>query len=320
MERTRILVSQFPGIPDPWPVAAACRAGATGVFDCRYLPEPETISCLEQLLSHTDRPFGLVVPASRPTIIQRLPEHHLPVPDPLVLSGPFPDTLQESIAALRAQGARLFLECLDLDHVRLAGQWAVDGIIARGNEAAGPVASESSFILLQRILAATSLPVYVQGGIGPHTAAACMAAGAAGVVLDCQCALARESSLPDQMRGMLASFDGTQTRCLELPGGGGIRIASRINRSAAESLIRELELLIADGADNALLEENVMARLAAAVSADRGDRVWLLGQDIGLAAGLAERFVSVGGIVAAICDHVNRLPTLLSAGDILRGD
>ncbi len=320
MERTRILVSQFPGIPDPWPVAAACRAGATGVFDCRYLPEPETISCLEQLLSHTDRPFGLVVPASRPTIIQRLPEHHLPVPDPLVLSSPFPDTLQESIAALRAQGARLFLECLDLDHVRLAGQWAVDGIIARGNEAAGPVASESSFILLQRILAATSLPVYVQGGIGPHTAAACMAAGAAGVVLDCQCALARESSLPDQMRGMLASFDGTQTRCLELPGGGGIRIASRINRSAAESLIRELALLIADGADNAFLEENVMARLAAAVSADRGDRVWLLGQDIGLAAGLAERFVTVGGIVAAICDHVNRLPTLLSAGDILRGD
>ena len=50
-------------------------------------------------------------------------------------------------------------------------------------------------MLVQRLVGALDVPVWAQGGIGEHTAAACIAGGAAGVVLDSQLALVRESSL-----------------------------------------------------------------------------------------------------------------------------
>src|SRR5439155_507177 len=76
------------------------------------------------------------------------------------------------------------------------------------------------FILLQRWQAHVRrggngpLPVWVQGGIGPNTAAACAAGGAAGVVLDAQLLLARESLLSPDARRRLAAFDGSETQCL----------------------------------------------------------------------------------------------------------
>ena len=53
----------------------------------------------------------------------------------------------------------------------------------------------STFVLLQRLLAGDGpgVPVWACGGIGPHTAAAAVAGGAAGVVLDVQLALLEES-------------------------------------------------------------------------------------------------------------------------------
>ena len=46
--------------------------------------------------------------------------------------------------------------------------------------------------LAAKLCDAFDLPIYAQGGIGPHTAAACAVGGAAGVVLDSQLALVRE--------------------------------------------------------------------------------------------------------------------------------
>src|SRR6202162_5504063 len=60
----------------------------------------------------------------------------------------------------------------------------IDGFIAKGHESGGIVGDETTFILLQRLSRQTSLPIWAQGGIGLHSAAACRAAGAAGVVLD----------------------------------------------------------------------------------------------------------------------------------------
>jgi NAD(P)H-dependent flavin oxidoreductase YrpB (nitropropane dioxygenase family) len=71
------------------------------------------------------------------------------------------------------------------------------GIIIKGNEAGGQIGYESTFVLFQRIInEIKSIPVWVQGGIGLHTAAAVKALGATGVVLDSQLALFPESSVP----------------------------------------------------------------------------------------------------------------------------
>ncbi len=322
MKRSQILVVQLPGSSDPLPVIAACRAGAAALLDCQYdCDRSFLLSVFSSLATRCRGSVGLKIAADRAGLVDVLADEGLPAPDPLILTLPFGTDPEGVISRYVSMGIRILLECLHPDDVRLAERCGVAGIVAKGNEAGGLVASESSFILLQRLLGATALPVWVHGGIGPHTAAACMAAGAAGVVLDSQCALARESSLSPRMQRTLASFDGTQTRCLELPGGRGLRIATRIDRAAADAFLGRMEELIAGGSEEAGLVDRVAACLGAAVTeGPETDRVWPLGQDIGLAAGLAERHVTVGGIVGAVCDHVNRLPELLARGDMLRED
>ncbi|MFJ1604706.1 beta-ketoacyl synthase N-terminal-like domain-containing protein, partial [Streptomyces sp. NPDC088253] len=89
------------------------------------------------------------------------------------------------------------------------------GLIARGHEAGGPVGELSTFVLLQQLLTedGLDLPVWACGGAGPHTAAAVVAGGGAGVVLDTQLALLAEAEaeLPAGTSALLAGLDGSET-------------------------------------------------------------------------------------------------------------
>ena len=76
-------------------------------------------------------------------------------------------------------------------------------LIVSGHEAGGRGSDSSSFILLQAVASAARVPVWVRGGIGLRSAAACLAAGAAGVVLDGALLLARESALDPSARGRI---------------------------------------------------------------------------------------------------------------------
>jgi NAD(P)H-dependent flavin oxidoreductase YrpB (nitropropane dioxygenase family) len=88
----------------------------------------------------------------------------------------------------------------------------VSGLIVAGHEAGGWGGAESSFVLLQSVLRASDeQPVWVRGGIGPKVAAGCVAAGAAGVVLDGALLLARESPLNRHLRDRIARWDGSET-------------------------------------------------------------------------------------------------------------
>ncbi len=82
------------------------------------------------------------------------------------------------------------------------------------------VGEETTFILLQRLLRSDlRKPIFAWGGIGLNTAAACRMAGAAGVVLDWQLALMRESSLPMSMRHRIHRMDGSETSVVQGPNG-----------------------------------------------------------------------------------------------------
>src|SRR5699024_6483053 len=86
-----------------------------------------------------------------------------------------------------------------------------EALVARGHECGGWVGSGTSYILLQQLVRATDKPVYVQGGIGVHTAAACRVAGAAGVVLADQLLLLPESPLDDATKNELGRLNGAET-------------------------------------------------------------------------------------------------------------
>ena len=60
----------------------------------------------------------------------------------------------------------------------------IKSVLIKGNESGGNVGDESSFVLASDLIKKTNKATFIQGGIGLHTAAACFAAGAKGVVLD----------------------------------------------------------------------------------------------------------------------------------------
>lgn len=125
------------------------------------------------------------------------------------------------------------VQVCSVDEARAALAAGAAGLIAKGQESGGLVGDESSFILLQRIIALDELagtPVWCQGGIGLHTAAGAIAAGAFGVVLDSQLALLGESSLPAEIRQAVQAMDGSETRCI-----GGYQLYSRPGLPIAEA-------------------------------------------------------------------------------------
>ncbi|HEU4423922.1 MAG TPA: beta-ketoacyl synthase N-terminal-like domain-containing protein, partial [Pilimelia sp.] len=109
---------------------------------------------------------------------------------------------------------RVLVEVTSRDEAREAAAAGAHGLIARGMEAGGRVGELSSFVLLQQLVADDTLagvPVWIAGGVGPRTAAACVTGGAAGVVLDSQLALMPESDLPDDVMATVRRMDGSET-------------------------------------------------------------------------------------------------------------
>jgi acyl transferase domain-containing protein/NAD(P)H-dependent flavin oxidoreductase YrpB (nitropropane dioxygenase family) len=105
----------------------------------------------------------------------------------------------------------VLVEVRSLEEAEAAVGSGASGLIARGVETGGLVGDETTFVLLQQLVGSVDLPVWAAGGIGIHTAAAAIAGGAVGVVLDSQLALVRESTLPDEVRSAIRAMDGSET-------------------------------------------------------------------------------------------------------------
>ncbi|MEV7343413.1 SDR family oxidoreductase [Streptomyces sp. NPDC093544] len=124
-------------------------------------------------------------------------------------------TSDASCTATEFPGRRVLVEVTGREQALRAAAAGAHGLIARGHEAGGPIGELSTFVLVQQLLADAELdlPVWACGGAGPHTAAAVVAGGGAGVVLDTQLALLSEaeSELPAETTTLLAGLDGSET-------------------------------------------------------------------------------------------------------------
>jgi NAD(P)H-dependent flavin oxidoreductase YrpB (nitropropane dioxygenase family) len=178
--------------PDVGLVTAIRDAGALGVLDVGRDP-----NVARRALSHVNA--------------VRIPEGvdlELPPNITTVIVG------EPSMVARYVTRNRIVLaQVTSLDEAHAAIAAGANGLIAKGSEAGGRIGDETTFVLVQR-LADLDIPVWAQGGIGEHTAAACIAGGAAGVVLDSQLALVRESSLAAPIRAAIAAMDGSETTVL----------------------------------------------------------------------------------------------------------
>ncbi|UJA06827.1 type I polyketide synthase [Streptomyces collinus] len=191
------------GEPDAGLAAAACAAGALGILDLGD-GDRRSREELTRLRRTAPGPYGVRV-TGRCTLG---PADLDGGPDTVVLAVDAPWSVTEV-----APRYRVLVEVTDLAQARYAARAGAHGLIARGAESGGRVGGTSTFVLLQLLLGeeGVDVPVWACGGIGPHTAAAAVAGGAAGVVLDSQLALLTESRLPEAVRAALRSLDGSET-------------------------------------------------------------------------------------------------------------
>lgn len=177
------------------------------------------------------------------------------------------------------------LVCSEQD-CRRADAAGAQAILARGNEAGGEVGQETSFVLLQRLVKCTSLPIWLQGGVGVNTAAAARVAGATGVALDIALGLATDLDVAEPIRALLNASDGSE---------------SMLDVVGENEIYRTLER----GGD-------LVARDLAFYGRTSPKPVpW--GQDAPLAKGLSAAFGTVAGIVRGIIDAFESGPARASA-------
>ncbi|WP_030326515.1 type I polyketide synthase [Streptomyces sp. NRRL B-3229] len=258
--------------PDARLAAAVSRAGGLGVLDLGA-GDRTSREALARLRQWAPGRFGVRVAAHCRT-------------DPGELApGGGPHTVVLGVdAAWRiedvAAAHRVLVEVTDLEQALAAVHAGAHGLIARGSESGGRVGELSTFVLLQHLLAApgVDLPVWACGGIGPRTAAAAVAGGAAGVVLDSQLALLAESGIPEAVATALRSMDGSETAVV-----AGHRILHRRGPNTPEAAPDD------------------PARMSAVLGA-RDARTQLLpvGEDGFLAARFAERWRDAGAVVRAL--------------------
>ena len=304
-----------PGLVNPWIAIAASKSGGIGILNLEFTNDlPQALNAIEQLVYHSKYACGIKLSGEDDSfissIIPKLPKGISIV----VLTHGKPENLAKHVKEIHLHNRLVFLEVTSLEQAKLGHELKVDGLIAKGNESAGFIGEKTAFILFQQIVSNLSLPVWVQGGIGLNTAAACYAGGAAGIVLDSQLYLTKESPFSDGIKKHLKRMDGSETICL-----GNKPILCRIyNRPGLK--IDDASLNIDQQPENtgdteynavSLLRQHIQKHM---VWDEAENSLWLIGQDIAFAVSLAKRFGTVGSILHAIrvtiSEHVQTVKSL----------
>ena len=277
----------------PGVAVSAARAGGVGVIDLEFSTDPALAAAhFARLVAESAHgEIGLrVVPETEELAVEIIAAAPAERPLVLIAGGPGPAAIKLARALRKARGKanegdRLYLEVTDAD--TKLGQLKPDGIIAKGFEAPGWGGEDSSYVLAQKWLARTQLPLLVRGGVGQHAAAALRAAGAAGVVLDDQVLLCDETPLPSELKAELARLNGSETRSLGELLGAPCRVYARPGSEAletAQNMLREAEAA-------KVAPEDWRARLMPHVGWGEG-QLRPVGQGVGVGAAMGQKRVA----------------------------
>ncbi|MEO6810492.1 MAG: beta-ketoacyl synthase N-terminal-like domain-containing protein, partial [Isosphaeraceae bacterium] len=292
----RVIALAPSGLTSAGPVVAACRAGALGAFDFGIGYQAKAaIAAALNVARYNDQPFGLRLSADELdwALLERIP----PSLRVLICTEPNNGDWTGPLTIARRSGRPALAEVTSRASAHSATLAGAEALIVAGHEAGGRGAEESTLILLQGVLAQGGPPVWVRGGIGPRSAAACLVAGAAGVVLDGALLLARESPLEPAYRERITRWDGGETVVLGRSTGHPLRVHAR----PGSPVLTRLQTASEEG----------LTPWERAVQNEVGwkaDQSWPVGQDAALAAPLARRFGTVGGIIQAVEQAIDSAP------------
>lgn len=199
-------------IPDVKLTLKTIEAGAFPVLSLNHCQEASE-NALKELSQKTDQPYGVYISPELRNI--KLPPNVTKVILPI----------DSSFSA--GKGIELLYQAYSSEDVSALIDKGVSAIIIKGNEGAGKVAQESSFILFQKVIdrcKRNNIKLYVQGGIGIHTSAAFFALGAQGVILDSQIAVFPECSAPAELKQICKKLNGNETVLID-----SFRVLQRTN-------------------------------------------------------------------------------------------
>lgn len=281
-------------------VIAANKAGGLGVIDLEYVRDAQTaLGAIKNIAANSSGALGIKLDGYAFVFWSKLINE---IPDQVntaIITYSGSQSFNEEVKFLKQKGLRVILEAASLKEALAGEETGVDAVIAKGNEAGGRVGEETTFILLQQFITHLSVPVWAQGGIGLHTAAACYAAGAQGIVLDWQLALVQESVLPEKVKAQIRRIDARGSICLGQSLGYPYRlwtptngpIFNKIKEQENHLSLLEGESARSEGWRKAIVEQ---------VLHDRTNSLLLLGQDISFAARFAKKFYTVAGVLNGI--------------------
>ncbi|GGQ41565.1 polyketide synthase [Couchioplanes caeruleus subsp. azureus] len=285
--------------PSPHQVAAAARAGGVGILDLGR-GDAWSLRVLAQTARRVGEGLGVRVTAACAATAADLERVAGAAVELVVVAA----DAGWDVAALAGR-YRVYVEVTDLAEARAAVAAGAHGLVARGMESGGRVGDLSSFVLLQQ-LAGVGLPIWVAGGIGPHTAAACVVGGAAGILLDTQLALLPESTLSDQHLSLLRRTDGTETVLRDgmrgVESGGTLLPIGQDGWLAADFARRYADTAAAvRGIRDSILQALEHAEAGEALSPG-APLARTLGVDLPVAQGPMTRVSDVAGFARAVAD------------------
>jgi len=197
------------GCDDATLAISACRSGGIGILNAELSADSSAlIGQLAILAKQAGSGFGLKLDCADKEVLKAAKSYIDHGLEWLILDV---DLLSLVDAELfRNAGVAVLAETSGFYDTECNLENTVDGVVLKGNEAGGVVGESSSFILLQKWLGKTELPLYVRGGMTPQVAAACNAVGVAGGVFDSQLLLLNDSPFT-HLSSLLSSLSGNET-------------------------------------------------------------------------------------------------------------
>ncbi|NHJ47928.1 MAG: SDR family NAD(P)-dependent oxidoreductase [Asgard group archaeon] len=282
-----VIVYNPAGISDVTLIAESARVGALGILDLEFL----TIESIEKAFAELDYlgvPFGIRVdPFS--SSLATLMSGETPKGLKLVILPPKPSlqklVRKEIYKRIRNLGAKVFQEICNDSEIKACVSAGADGLIPRGYEGGGRVSTQSTFVLFQQCMKdAKNTAVYPKGGIGPRSAAALLAAGAAGVILDVQLYTLPESPLNDQLKNLIRNMGENDTEVLCLTLGRPYRCFAKVATKVVNDLKKKEGELRKEGLDQkeqyTTLKEDIVEKAAVGFLSEKPiNEVIFIGQE-----------------------------------------
>jgi len=302
-----VLGASLPGCCDPALPLAVARSGGVGILNLVHHTDVATATAAAAELGRLANGRAGLLLSTRIAAVERAALDAIGQADLISLRNHDNAPWRDAIGTVRPHAHRVGAVVTSLDEAHAAIAAGCDLVVAKGHEAGGLVSEETSFVLVQALLANVDVPVYVWGGISWNTAAACAAAGCAGVLLDWQLALLRESPLGAGFRRRLSLMDGSEVATVALPNRQYLRFYHQPGMTA-RATIDALMLRAASMQPDEMeaFTSTLLAQIEtlAAEPRDR-DRLWLTGQDASLAADWARQAPSVGRALQLLAQRVD---------------